>query len=147
MSSAADTPDSIDIEITHEEAFGPLDPDDLDEDEREMWVDMEADIQVSRALRELAEKRLNEDDVPEADRLLWIDEAEVYSLCGACYDQKKDGAWTGGTSHPNHAELRETMEERLAEGTPCVDCKDARIRELKDEIEDDIDVEVTVVVR
>jgi hypothetical protein len=145
MSSTADTPDSIDIEITHEEAFGPLDPDGLDDDERQMWVDMEADIQVSRALRELAEERLDEDDVPEADHLLWIDEAEVYSLCTPCYEQKADAAWTGATTHPHHDRLRRKMQERLHEGTPCSDCKDERIRELKDEIEDEVDVEVTVV--
>jgi hypothetical protein len=142
---AADVPDSISIEITHEEAFGSLDPADLDDDERQMWVDMEADIQRSEALREIAEEQLDEDDLPEAKHLLWIDEAEVYSLCPPCYDKKADAAWTGGTEHPHHARLRSKMEEGLAKGTPCVDCKDGRVRELKEELAEQIDVEVTLV--
>jgi hypothetical protein len=147
MSSTADAniPDSISIEITHEEAFGPLDPADLDDDEREMWVDMEADIQRSEALREIAEEQLDEDEIPEATHLLWIDEAEVYPLCPPCYDRKADAAWTGGTEHPHHGRLRSKMEDRLAEGTPCTDCKDARVRELKADLEERVDVEVTVV--
>jgi len=142
--TTTDVPDSIDIEITHEEAFGPLDPADLDEDERQMWVDMEADIQRSEALREIAEEQLDEDDIPEAKHLLWIDEAEVYSLCPPCYDRKADAAWTGGTEHPHHGRLRSKMEERVAEGAPCTDCKDARVRELKADLEEQIDVEVTL---
>ncbi|WP_338740400.1 hypothetical protein [Haloplanus salilacus] len=142
---SADTPDSISIEITHEEAFGPLDPDDLEEDERQMWIDMEADIQRSEALREIAEERLDVEEIPEATHLLWIDEAEVYPLCPPCYDRKADAVWTGGTEHPHHGRLRSKMQERLQEGTPCADCKDARVRELKDDLKEQVDVEVTVV--
>jgi hypothetical protein len=145
MSATADIPDSITVEITHDEAFGPLNPHELDDDEREMWVDLEADIQTSEALREIALDQLDEDDIPEASHLLWVDEAEVYPLCLPCYEQKADAAWTGGTKHPHHDRLRQTMREKLAAGTSCSDCKHDRVEELKADLNDQIDVEVTLV--
>lgn len=117
----------------------------LDEDSIEDFVEWTKDIERSRALREVAEERLDEDELPRATTLLWIDAAEVYSLCGSCYHENRDGAWTGSTQNPNQFELQQKMNERLEEGVPCSFCKSDRIKELKEEIEDEVDVEVVVV--
>ena len=117
----------------------------LDDEAIKDFVNMTKDIERSRALREVAEERLDEDDLPEATTLLWIDAAEVYSLCGSCYHENRDGAWTGSTQNPNQFELQQKMNERLEEGVPCSFCKSDRIKELKEEIADEVDVEVVVV--
>ncbi|ELZ96210.1 hypothetical protein [Haloferax sulfurifontis] len=117
----------------------------LDEDAIEDFVNMTKDIERSRALREVAEERLDEDELPEATTLLWIDAAEVYSLCASCYHENRDGAWTGSTQNPNQFELQQKMNERLEKGVPCSFCKSDRIKELKEEIADEVEVEVVVV--
>lgn len=117
----------------------------LDEDAIEDFVAWTKDIERSQALREVAEERLDEDDLPEATTLLWIDAAEVYSLCASCYHENRDGAWTGSTQNPNQFELQQKMNERLEEGVPCSFCKSDRIKELKEEIDEEVDVEVVVV--
>jgi len=118
---------------------------DIDADAIEDFIEMTKDIERSQALREVAEDQLDEDTLPEASTLLWIDAAEVYSLCSACYHKNRDGAWTGSTQNPNQAELREKMHERLDEGMPCTFCKRDRIKELKEKLADEVDVEVVVV--
>lgn len=117
----------------------------LDDEAIEDFVNMTKDIERSRALREVAEDQLDEEELPRATTLLWIDAAEVYSLCGSCYHENRDGAWTGSTQNPNQFELQQKMNERLEEGVPCSFCKSDRIKELKEEIADEVDVEVVVV--
>lgn len=117
----------------------------LDDEAIEDFVNMTKDIERSRALREVAEERLDEDELPEATTLLWIDAAEVYSLCGSCYHENRDGAWTGSTQNPNQFELQQKMNERLEEGVPCSFCKRDRIKQLKEGIAEEVDVEVVVV--
>jgi len=117
----------------------------LDDEAIEDFVNMTKDIERSRALREVAEDQLDEEELPEATTLLWIDAAEVYSLCGSCYHENRDGAWTGSTQNPNQFELQQKMNERLEEGVPCSFCKSDRIKELKEEIADEVEVEVVVV--
>ena len=117
----------------------------LDDDAIEDFVAWSKDIKRSEVLRELARERLDEDDLPRADSLLWVDQAEVYALCSGCYYENSDGAWTGSTQNPNYEELRSTMNERLADGCPCAFCKSDRISELKDEIGEEVDVEIEVV--
>jgi hypothetical protein len=118
---------------------------DLDDDAIAELVEMTKDIQRSDALDDLARERLDEDTVPEATSLLWVDKAEVYALCGGCYHENRDGAWTGSTSNPNYEDLREHMNQKLREGTPCAFCKSDRVSELKDHLADEYDVEVVVV--
>jgi TFIIF-interacting CTD phosphatase-like protein len=117
----------------------------LDDEAIEGFVNMTKDIERSQALREVAEERLDEDDLPKATTLLWIDAAEVYSLCGSCYHENRDGAWTGSTQNPNQFELQQKMNERLEQGVPCSFCKSDQIKELKEEIADEVDVEVVIV--
>lgn len=117
----------------------------LDEDAVSDFVEWTKDIERSRALRELARDRLDEDGVPEADTLLWVDEAEVYPLCRVCYSSNQDGAWTGSTQNPDFDELQWKMSQRLEEGCPCAFCKSDRIDELKEEIADEVDVEVVII--
>jgi len=117
----------------------------LDEDAIQDFVNMTKDIERSRALREVAEERLNEDGLPEATTLLWIDAAEVYSLCASCYHENRNGAWTGSTQNPNQFELQQKMNERLESGVPCSFCKRDRIKQLKEEMAFEVDVEVVVV--
>lgn len=117
----------------------------LDDDAIEDFVEWTKDIERSSALRELAEDRLDEDSLPRATTLLWIDAAEVYSLCGSCYHENREGAWTGSTQNPHQFELRQKMQERLEEGVPCSFCKDERIKELKEEISEEINVDVVVI--
>ena len=117
----------------------------MDDEDIEAFVEMTKDIERSDALRQVAKERLDEDDVPEATTLLWIDAAEVYPLCAACYHENRDGAWTGSTQNHNHKQLREHMREELENGRPCSFCKDERVKELKEGIADEVDVEVVVV--
>ncbi|WP_229774206.1 hypothetical protein [Halocalculus aciditolerans] len=117
----------------------------LDDDAIEDFVEWTKEIERSEALREVARQRLDEDELPEATSLLWIDAAEVYCLCSSCYHENRDGAWTGSTQNPNQAELRQKLNERLEEGTPCSFCKSDRIEQLKEELADEVDVEVVVV--
>jgi len=117
----------------------------LDDESIEDFVSWTKEIEKSEALREAALERLDEDNVPEATDLLWIDQAEVYPLCAACYRENQDGSWTGSTSNPNYDELRQTMSQKVAEGTPCAFCKDNHVDELKSELREDIDVEVVIV--
>lgn len=117
----------------------------LDEEAIEDFVEWTKDIERSKALREVARERLDEDDVTQADSLLWVDQAEVYALCSACYFDNRDGEWTGSTQNPNYHELQQKMNERLQDGCPCAFCKSDRIDELKEEIADEVNVEVVVV--
>jgi len=117
----------------------------LDEEAIEDFVSWTKDIERSKALREIARERLEEDGVPEAQSLLWIDAAEVYALCGGCYHENRDGAWTGSTENPNQFELQMELHEKLEEGMPCAFCKSDRIDELKEEVADEVDVEVVIV--
>jgi len=117
----------------------------LDEEAIEDFVAWTKDIERSEALRELARDRLNEDDVQRADSLLWVDQAEVYALCSSCYFENRDGAWTGSTQNPNYMELQQSMNERLQDGCACAFCKSDRIKELKEEIAQEVDVEVVVI--
>jgi hypothetical protein len=141
------TTDTITREVPIEECLNGKTRDEsgLDADAIEDFVAWTKDIKRSEALREVAEDQLDEDTLPEASTLLWVDAAEVYSLCSACYHENRDGAGTGSTQNPNQAELRETMHERLEEGVPCTFCKRDRIKELKEELADEVDVEVVVV--
>lgn len=116
----------------------------LDDEAIEDFINMTRGIERSEALREVAEERLDEDELPEAETLLWIDAAEVYCLCSACYHENRDGAWTGSTQNPNQFELQQKMNERLEEGVACSFCKRDRIKELKEEIADEVDVEVVI---
>lgn len=117
----------------------------IDEESIEQFVEVTKDIERSEALREVAEERLDEDELPEAETLLWVDAAEVYSLCSACYHENRDGAWTGSTQNPNQFELQQKMNERLEKGVPCTFCKRDRIKELKEELADEVEVEVVIV--
>lgn len=117
----------------------------LDEDSIEVFVEWTRDIERSEALRELALEELDEDELPQATELLWIDQAEVYSLCASCYHEKRDGSWTGSTQNPNYPELKQAMAEKVSEGTPCTFCKDDRVDELKDELSEEVDVDVVIV--
>lgn len=117
----------------------------LDDDSIEDFVEWTKDIERSEALREIAEEQLDEDELPEATTLLWIDAAEVYCLCSSCYYENREGAWTGSTQNPNRAELQQKMNERLEEGVPCTFCKRDRVKDLKEELADEVDVEVVVV--
>lgn len=139
--------DTITREVPIEECLNGKTRDEsgLDTEAIEDFVAWTKDIERSQALTEVAEDHLDEDTLPEASTLLWIDAAEVYSLCSACYHENRDGAGTGSTQNPNQAELREKMHERLDEGVPCTFCKRDRIKELKEELADEVDVEVVVV--
>jgi len=117
----------------------------LNENTIDELVKMTKDIERSRALRELAEERVDDDGLPEATTLLWVDAAEVYCLCASCYREHRDGAWTGSTQNPNQFELQQQMNERLQSGVPCSFCKRDRIKELKEEMASEVDVEVVVV--
>jgi len=117
---------------------------DLYDDEIDAINQMAKDIERSKALRELAEERVDEDALPEATTLLWIDAAEVYSLCASCYHENRDGAWTGSTENPNQFELQQQMNERLESGVPCSFCKRDRINKLKEELANEVDVEVEI---
>ena len=117
----------------------------LDADSIEDFVAWTKDIERSRALRELATERLDEATVTQAQSLLWVDAAEVYALCGSCYAENRDGAWTGSTLNPDYNELQLHMKQRLENGTPCAFCKDDRVRALKEELKESIDVQVVVV--
>jgi hypothetical protein len=139
-----DLPDSITIEVSTAEALDPIDSDTIDAEEREQLVALEAVLQTDARLAELALEHMDEDALPEAESLLWLDEAEVYPLCPVHYHEKQDAAWTGGTSHPNHAELKQEMYERLRDGTPCADCKTERRRELETEIRERVTINVEV---
>jgi hypothetical protein len=94
----------------------------------------EEEIKRRREHKERARERLNEEALPRASRLYWIDAAEVYPLCESCYWEKKPGEWTGFTDNPDYWELKETMRERLAEGTPCSICKREEVNEIADEL-------------
>lgn len=117
----------------------------LDEEAIEDFVAWTKDIERSKALREVARDRLDEDEVPQADSLLWVDQAEVYALCSECCFENRDGQWTGSTQNPNYHELQQKMNERLQDGCPCAFCKSDHVNELKEEIADEVDVEVVVV--
>lgn len=118
---------------------------DLEEEHIEEFVNMTKDIERSKALRNEAEETLDEENLPEATTLLWIDAAEVYSLCSQCYHENSDGAWTGSTQNPNQFELQKKMNERLESGVPCSFCKDERVKEIKKELAEQIDVEVVII--
>lgn len=122
-----------------------LDESGLDEDAIEDFVEWTKDIERSQALRDLARERLDEEDVQRADSLLWVDQAEVYALCSSCYFENRDGEWTGSTENQNYHELQQSMNERLQNGCACAFCKRDRIDELKEEIAEEVDVEVVVI--
>jgi hypothetical protein len=142
----ADIPDTLDVEFPIEQALNGKRPEEsnLDDEAIETFVAMTKDIEVSKTLRELAEDPVDEDDLPKAERLLWIDQAEVYSLCAGCYHENSDGAWTGSTSNPHYADLREQKQQALEEGRPCTFCRDEREKSIKEDLAEEIDVEVTV---
>lgn len=142
MSTTADI--TVERTITRHDALGPADPDTLADEDVEALVAMEKDIVRSEVLRELAVERLDEDTLPEADSLLWVDQAEVYSLCAACYESKRDAQWTGFTENPHFEELRRQKREALREGRPCTDCREERIKELKAELSERVDIDWTV---
>ena len=139
--------ETIRVEVPIEEALNgdSREESNLTDEEIEPFVDLTRDIERSRALREVARDRLDDDDLPEAESLLWVDEAEVYELCPDCYAENRGGAWTGFTEHPNHGELRDTMNDRLKDGVPCSFCKSDRLDELVQELRDEVDVEVVIV--
>lgn len=134
--------------VTVEEALNGRTREDLDlpEDQIEMFIEWEKDLSEREAYGEIARERLDESEIPEAHELLWIDRAEVYALCPSCYLENKEGQWTGSTENPNYDELRQSMQERLTEGTPCAFCKSDRIDQLKEELRESdavvVDVEV-----
>ena len=117
----------------------------LDEESIADFVEWTKDIERSKALREVARERLDENDVRRAASLLWVDQAEVYALCSGCYLENRDGAWTGSTQNPHYQELQQKMNEKLQNGCACAFCKSDRIDELKEEIADEVDVDVVVV--
>jgi hypothetical protein len=141
-----DIPDTLDVEFPIEQALNGKRPEEsnLDDEAIETFVAMTKDIEVSKTLRELAEDLVDEDELPEADSLLWVDQAEVYSLCAACYHENRNGAWTGSTSNPHYADLREQKQQALEEGRPCTFCRDERVKSIKVDLDKEIDVEVTV---
>lgn len=138
-------PNKLTRELPIEQALAGVDPDELPEDEVEKFVELEKDFERRDLLKEAARELLDEEDIRQADRLLWIDQCEVYSLCQEHYRAKSEGAWTGFSEHRNFREFQQQMRERLEEGVPCVDCKQARIEAIADEIEDIVDVEVSVI--
>jgi hypothetical protein len=146
MNDTADIPDTLDVESPIEEALNGKRPaeSNLDDEAIEDFVEWTKDIEVSQALRELAEDCVDEDDLPEAERLLWIDQAEVYSICSSCYHENRDGAWTGSTQNPHYQNLREKKQQALEEGRPCTFCRDERVKSIKEDLAEEIDVEVTV---
>jgi hypothetical protein len=133
MTETADIPDTLDVEFPIEEALNGKHPaeSNLDDEAIEDFIAMTKDIEVSQALRNLAEDLVDEDDLPEADSLLWVDQAEVYSLCAGCYHENRNGAWTGSTSNPHYQNLREKKQQALKEGRPCTFCRDERVKALK----------------
>lgn len=146
MSTAQPT-DSVTVEVPIEECLNGKTraESDLDEDAIEDFVEWTKDIERSSKLREIARERVDDDTLPEAETLLWVDQAEVYALCSACYRENSDGAWTGSTSNPQYDELKQKMNQRLADGCPCAFCKSDRIDEKKDQIKDEIDVDVVII--
>lgn len=141
-----DAPESIEIEVSIEEALGGHDPEDLnlEEEELESWIGFEADLQTRSRLREIARELIDDSEIPEARSLLWIDRAEVYTLCGGCYHANREGAWTGSTSNPDYEQLREHMHRKLEDGTPCAFCRSDRLDEIVDRLEDEIEISVEV---
>ena len=141
-----DIPDTLDVEFPIEEALNGKRPEEsnLDDEAIEDFVAMTKDIEISKALCDLAEDHVDEDDLPEADSLLWIDPAEVYSLCAGCYHENRNGAWTGSTSNPHYAEFQQQKQQALEEGRPCTFCRDERVKALKESLAEQVDVEVTV---
>jgi hypothetical protein len=146
MSTAQPT-DSVTVEVPIEECLNGKTraESDLDEDAIEDFVEWTKDIERSSKLREIARERVDDDTLPEAETLLWIDQAEVYALCRACYRENSDGAWTGTTSNPNYDELKQKMNQRLSDGCACAFCKSDRIDEKKEQIKDEIDVDVVII--
>jgi len=140
----AQLPDRLEKTITLSDAIGGADPSDLDNESLAAFVGVEKDMAEREMLKELARDRLDEDDLPEAAHLLWVDQAEVYPLCSACYEQQKHGAWTGSTNHPHFEELMQTMNERLENGTACAQCKRDTIDGMIDTFAEMVDVDVTV---
>ena len=142
--------ESITVEVPIEEALNGKTREEAletghDEDSIEDFVEMTRDIERDRALRDLAKERVDKDDVPRAESLLWIDEAEVYSLCGRHYFEKRDGAWTGSTTYEKHAELRRQKEEDLREGRHCSECYYERVKAVQEELAGEVDVEVEII--
>lgn len=142
--STAESPITVERTITTRDALGGADPDDLPAEDVAALVDLEKDITRSEVLRELAVERLDEDALPEAEHLLWVDQAEVYSLCSACYRDKRDAAWTGFTENPNYDALRRQKQQALREGRPCTDCREERIADLKAELAERVTIDWTV---
>jgi hypothetical protein len=142
----ADIPSTLEVTFPVEEALNGRTPEEsnLADEDIESFVDMTADIERSRALRDLAEEIVDEDELPEATGLLWVDQAEVYSLCDHHYREKRDGAWTGSTQNPHYQELREQKEQALRDGRPCTDCLEDRISELKEAIDERVEITVEV---
>jgi len=142
----ADIPDTLDVEFPIKEALNGKRPEEsnLNDEAIEDFVEWTKDIEISKALRDLAEDLVDDDDLPEADSLLWVDQAEVYSLCAACYHENCDGAWTGSTANPHYAELQHQKQQALEEGRPCTFCRDERVKALKEDLAEQVDVEVTV---
>lgn len=145
--STAEPNDTITVEVPIEECLNgkTREESNLDEDVIEDFVEWTKDIERSEALREAAEEKLDEGDLPQADRLLWVDQAEVYSVCSACYRHDRQGEWTGSTQNPNYHELKQAMHEKLQEGTPCTFCKSDRIEAIKEELAETTEVEVVVI--
>ncbi|MWG35915.1 hypothetical protein [Halomarina oriensis] len=139
-----DLPESITVDVSMDEALCGDDPEDHDDEFVEKFVNWEAEIQTSSALNDLASSYVDEDDVGQATCLLWVDQAEVYPVCDGHYLAKKDGQWSGFTTHPNYHQLRERMERSVEEGRHCSFCYRERVKALRERIEDVVDVEVDV---
>jgi|GEM_PF-2326994 len=135
---------SVTVSITPREALGGTDPMDVDDETVEDFLAIERNSRRKDILRDTARAAIDESTLPEATSLLWIDRAEVYTLCGACFHEDREAMWTGSTENPNYRELREHMQTKLQQGTPCTNCRADRIRALADDLAERIDVEVLV---
>lgn len=136
--------ETVSITVNLRDALGGVDPGDLDDCTVEGALDLETDLAKERALRKRARDRLDVATVTRAKRLLWIDEAEVYAVCDDCYEDNRDGAWTGSTEHPHYQDLMDDMCEKLEDGAPCAFCKTERVDDLVADLAERIEFDVTV---
>jgi hypothetical protein len=141
----ASAPARIEREVHIDQVLNGETREELPDEEVQQFVDMEEKFEAEAALKDLARELLDEETIPEADTLLWIDQCEVYSLCYGHYEAKQEGEWTGFSERDDFPSFRQEMLERLSEGVPCVECKTSAVRELADELEAHVDVEVTIV--
>jgi len=121
------------------------DESDLDDDEIDEIHQDVKDIERSKALRERAAERVDDDDLPEATTLLLADDAgKGYTVCTSCYRKHRHGAWAGSLPKSKPYRFDQEMNKRLEAGVPCHFCKRDRIKELKEELADEVDVEVEI---